>query len=778
MKDTWKKIFSKPFTTKDGDNSILTMAEFGGELYVGTGRSASVTSANVFRLALDGCKKWEKVTPPWSSATGGYSMAMALFKNQLYVGTEQGEVWRTSDGENWSDAGSNLPSIGMIFAMAEFNGYLHMSAGTSIWRSSDGSSWKLVVDLSAKDSKIYDICSLEVFSNHLYAGIGLKNPVYVDRGALGKVLVNLKGIQLWRTQDGISWSKFEEVLEPTDGLGTQFYPEHVHALKAFNSYLYVGEYHGSGLYRTDGSATSWDYIPDAVSKGSGSVFRLTSHAGDFYLGASHLAPPDLPGVTGSPLLYSSADGTQWVPVQGSPELDNDHSSVSSLLSHGGRLYVGTDNPSNSGSVAVYELGPEVLADNYEPNNTFDEATPLKLGLTNAQTSVELADLTLHENDVDFFKIEFQSKLGQKCFSTFTQDLGSGLGVEIHPDFLSVLAQEEYCQALTIEIYDSKKKLKGKFQSTNEVSFECPTEVFEGQDLFVVVKNPSGEPVRYKLSVTYGNPWGRIVGKLLYKFWEVIPPPYPPPPVRELVDPRAKYFDLNKLVVDSEKYLPEFIETRGNIDKADLRHGLGRIAHLVGLYDDAERFYKQSLTAFQELRITGREADVLRNLGELYSTQGRMEEAMESYETASQLHQELKDYSSLAQDQMTLGVHYLARGEASKSLAALDEALRVQAGVSDWSGSVLNLLSQSEAFLALNQQEAAVACLALADQLSSRAGDSALRREVNQRVELVSAQIGEREFLELKKHLAKQEETVRQRAISKIATRPSSRNTRV
>jgi len=101
------------------------------------------------------------------------------------------------------------------------------------------------------------------------------------------------------------------------------------------------------------------------------------------------------------------------------------------------------------------------------------------------------------------------------------------------------------------------------------------------------------------------------------------------------------------------------------------------------------------------------------------------------------------------------------------LAALEEALGFQVGIPDKSGLVLNLLYQSEAFLALKWQDAAVAWLILAENLSSRIEDSALRHEVDQRIRLVTAQIGEKVFLALKERLAGQAETVRHRAMSKI-----------
>ncbi len=57
---------------------------------------------------------------------------------------------------------------------------------------------------------------------------------------------------------------------------------------------------------------------------------------------------------------------------------------------------------------LWELGPEILPDQFERNNKMATATPLKLAPTETQTSIERNNLTLHGHDVDFFEIEFQS----------------------------------------------------------------------------------------------------------------------------------------------------------------------------------------------------------------------------------------------------------------------------------------------------------------------------------------------------------------------------------
>jgi len=63
----------------------------------------------------------------WSSQTGGYSMAMQVFNDRLYVGTDQGEVFQFM-----AEVGGMLfrfPSSG-VWAIAEFKGDLYVVSGS------------------------------------------------------------------------------------------------------------------------------------------------------------------------------------------------------------------------------------------------------------------------------------------------------------------------------------------------------------------------------------------------------------------------------------------------------------------------------------------------------------------------------------------------------------------------------------------------------------------------------------------------------------------------
>ena len=730
MKDVWYKIFTESFTATQGNDTIVAINELNDELYIGVGRYGK-DQANVYRLSQNGCKQWKDVTPQWSASSGGYSMAMGVFNNYLYVGNDQGEVFRT-DGSGWTEVSWTKSNV---TAMAEFNGNFYASTMDEIWMSPDGSSWQRVIDNVFGEAKNHDIQSLEVFNAYLYAGVGRDNS---------------NGIQLWRTSDGKKWEKFHELI-PQQGFSV-LYPGHVHALRTFKGYLYVGEYHGTGIYRTDGtlspSPSHWEELNPINA--SGDIFRMFVHQNKLYLGLTFMF--SYPSV--EDMLYYTSDGTQWNPVPGGPKRGSTASGVRSLFSTGERLYAGTANSSTSGEVVLWEVS-DILPDQFEPNNSLKKATQLKLGATATQIALEYDDLTLHAlSDVDFFRIQFQGAQYQGSCESFSYG-GSWVHFTYYPPSLTIKAQEEYCRPLTLDIYDY---LGNKMAtSVNQASFTCPSKVFQDDMLFLTVSYEKA-PVRYKLTVEYSN--FRIEGEAIL---------YTDPPLIRFQIPELEYYDFNRFVVDWEKYMTVVIEARAGTQRAELAKILGNAARLTGTYEQAEKFLKQSLALYQKLGLTSEEASLWRNLGELYTAQGKASTALESFQRATQLHEKLKDSPGIANDRISMGRSHLAFGEARQSLVELQEALSLclQAGDQDWRLQALILLHQAQAFFALDQREAAKSCLLLAHHLSMRIGESETRQEIEQRIQLVTAKAGALEFLEEKARPVGQAEILRLQALSRV-----------
>jgi hypothetical protein len=350
MRNKWKLIYRTTYSQTGGNDGILALAQYGGRLYLGAGRwQAEPCSANVFRreLASDSLQ-WQDFTPPWAPTTSGYSMVMCVFQDRLHVGTDQGEVWRT-DGQIW-EALPN-PGLDKVLAMVEFQGSLYVATQeATIWRIASDGTWHPVVASGGVqpprfgDPTNKDIASLEVFSGRLYAGVGKDGP---------------NGIQLWRTSDGLNWELFHEIL-PAALVQT---PGHVHAMRSQGSYLYVAPYHGRVVARTDGSlapaAGHWSVGSEIDT--TGDVFRFAEYQGALCVGRNCMWGPD--ASLGSPLLYSSGDGLQWSPVEGSPVVGSSTHAAWSLLSPGAgaeRLYLGTRSfaTSGSGEAALWQLSPE------------------------------------------------------------------------------------------------------------------------------------------------------------------------------------------------------------------------------------------------------------------------------------------------------------------------------------------------------------------------------------------------------------------------------------
>ena len=136
---------------------------------------------------------------PWAPASPGFSTKESVcdlreFDGYLYANTEnQGQVWRTNDGNNWEKVLDVAPDIGC--GLAVFNGYIYAteltldSAPAEIYRSADGKNWERVY--SSGSGKRY-LKELVVFQNKLYG-------FYVDleNNATGMLV----------SSDGKSWTK-------------------------------------------------------------------------------------------------------------------------------------------------------------------------------------------------------------------------------------------------------------------------------------------------------------------------------------------------------------------------------------------------------------------------------------------------------------------------------------------------------------------------------------------------------------------------------------------
>jgi N-acetylneuraminic acid mutarotase len=144
-------------------------------------------------------------------------------------------VWQTTDGLNWSELSSRAQfSPRSSHQGIEFNGEMWIVGGfatdgriadratNELWRSSDGVNWSRVTPNGAIFSP-RSAHGAAVFNNRLWVIGGTSNPT----GASG---IDVRMNDVWSTADGITWQQ-----EPTPG----FTPRSGFGTVAFNGKLWV-----------------------------------------------------------------------------------------------------------------------------------------------------------------------------------------------------------------------------------------------------------------------------------------------------------------------------------------------------------------------------------------------------------------------------------------------------------------------------------------------------------------------------------------------------------
>src|SRR5215472_9313831 len=106
---------------------------------------------------------------------------------------------------------------------------------------------------------------------------------------------------------------------------------------------------------------------------------------------------------------------------------------------------------------------------------------------------------------------------------------------------------------------------------------------------------------------------------------------------------------------------------------------GELCTLLGQFDEAEHFLKDSLTIRRSLSDAAGERDALRSLGFLYWHREQHEESIESIKRAIAIDKTLDDEAGYAQDLTNLG-SVLRAGAPAQALPYLEEALEINRGI--------------------------------------------------------------------------------------------------
>ena len=165
------------------------------------------------------------------------------FRGSLYAAGYPPRVWRMTPAGAWSQVNDDYFGDDInaeIDAMAEFNGSLYAATftwvcddfnctightmGPQVYRSADGTTWQVATAAGGFGSGNRYIASMTVFNGYLYAGMGGDET---------------HGAEIWRTTDGLSWTRVVE-----NGFDNDPYNTDVLSLAVYGGQLYAGTRHG------------------------------------------------------------------------------------------------------------------------------------------------------------------------------------------------------------------------------------------------------------------------------------------------------------------------------------------------------------------------------------------------------------------------------------------------------------------------------------------------------------------------------------------------------
>jgi sugar lactone lactonase YvrE len=364
----WKQVNINGFG--DPEQSVNALAAFGDGLYAGTWHY-SEGRAEVWR-ASDG-DNWSRFTPSWT-ISNTVVFDVEAFEGQLYVGTacdDGAEIWRT-DGADWEqvvwggfgDGNNGGVNVFAVFSNMIYAATTNDTSGVEIWRSATGDpgSWSQVNGDGFGSSGTAQDVTMELYDNALYVGLGRGDPPVAE---------------LWRTENGTTWTAMFE-----DGLGDSN-NTHVSAMSAFRGDFYLGLRNvneGGQIWRCDDGA-NWSQVfagglGDATNKRPYGLIKFNEHLYLVFTNWDKGAE-----------VWKTADGDSWRRMVDGGWGDSNNQGADyfdkGAAIFENRLYIGTHNSASGGEIwreascAVYLpltlRSFSSVTSPYEPNDTPSQA---------------------------------------------------------------------------------------------------------------------------------------------------------------------------------------------------------------------------------------------------------------------------------------------------------------------------------------------------------------------------------------------------------------------
>jgi len=262
-----------------------------GNLYI-----AELLNHRIQKFAL-GIPGWVQTNINGFGDLGNTSIgSLDALNGQMYAGTwanGTAQVWRTSDGQTWSQITSTWSASNTaVFDAQAYGGYLYFGTsndnGGEIWRT-NGMTWTQVISGGLGDRNNYGISALAVFSNAIYAA-----PSNV-----------ISGTRVWRSANWRCWQLGESQRQ---WLGGGVTAQDV-AMDVYDGHLYVGIGRGgyitAELWRTSDGTTWTPVFTNGLAANNTNVSAMAEFNGNFYIA--------LRNVTTGGEVWRSDDGLSWTP---------------------------------------------------------------------------------------------------------------------------------------------------------------------------------------------------------------------------------------------------------------------------------------------------------------------------------------------------------------------------------------------------------------------------------------------------------------------------------
>lgn len=322
------------------------MTVFNDELYVGTLNTEGFELLNYFDDisigTVDGCEvyrydgsgtSWTQVAEEGVGNINNIGIRnMKTLKGCIYAVTmnisDGMEVLRSCDGTTWEQVatggfGSRANHSGR--GLIEYNGYIYVGSmnymtGVEIWRSKDGNQWE----------------------NAMAGGFGSKRNSWISRfvefdGYMYVGTMNLRGMELYRTQDGIHYDLvFDRGLGRTsDWMAMTMY--------VFKNQLFIGTTNflrGFSIYKsTDGLEFERVLESGYTSRSNAYIWSMQEYNGRLYAGTCF----DQLVWFGQFQLLSTEDGYTWNLETDDGYGSNNNYGIRNMTVFNDQLIMGTAN---------------------------------------------------------------------------------------------------------------------------------------------------------------------------------------------------------------------------------------------------------------------------------------------------------------------------------------------------------------------------------------------------------------------------------------------------